>query len=155
MIQKHKYQIDSNAPIIPGQSAGGFSLGLKKSEIENHVLDSFEFREIYNKNLPDFPPLHEYRTENIVLHFEKDTLTQIGLINNYKGRLDSNLGLGDLVKDFEVVYGKMIEGEEDELIFTGLSGLCFEVEFTDCNSDNWMYLLLTRPVTEIYIFKNK
>ncbi len=152
MIQNKKYQIDLNVPIIPGQSAGGFSLGLNKADIDKQILDSFEFREIYNKYLPDFPPLHVYSTEDLVLHFSKDKLVQIGVTRNYKGKLVINLGLGDLVKDFEVTYGQMIEGDEDELVFTNLKGLCFEVDYTDCNSDNWMTLIPNRPVTEIYIF---
>lgn len=152
MIQNKKYQIDLNALIIPGQSAGGFSLGLKRDDIEKQILDSFEFSEIYNKYLPDFPPLLEYQTEDLILHFDKDELTQIGMIKNYKGKLESNLGLGDLLKDFEVASGQMIEGDEDELIFTNLKGLCFEVDFTDFNSNNWMTLIHNRLVTEIYIF---
>lgn len=154
MIFKNIYKIDENAPIIPGKSAAGFTLGIKKSDIDKQVLDLFEFIEIYNKYLPECPPLHEYRTKDLILHFYENKLTQIGLIGNYKGKLDDNLGLGDLVKDFELKYGDLTEGDEEELVFSNLKGLCFEVDNSKYNSDNWTIEIPKLPIKEIYIYKN-
>lgn len=153
MIFKNKYKIDLNAAIIAGKSAAGFILGINKEDIDKQVLISFEFIEIYNKYLPDYPPLNEYRTKDVILHFHENKLTQIGLIGNYNGKLDNNLGLGDLVRDFEVVYGNLKEGDEEELVFSNLKGLCFEVDNKKYNSDNWTTEIPRLPVTEIYIYK--
>lgn len=152
ILNDKKHQIDLNAKIVPGQSAAGFTLGTKKNDIEKQVLDSFEFIEIHSKHSSNFPPLHEYRTTSLILHFNQDLLTQIRLIGNYKGKLEANLGLGDLVKDFELHYGQMTEGDEDELIFTNLKGMCFEVDDSKYNSDNWKSEIPNLPVTEIFIF---
>ena len=153
ILKDNNYQIDLNAEIVPGQSAAGFSLGTEKNDIEKQVLDSFEFIEIHSKYSPNSPPLHEYRTADLILHFNQDLLTQIRLIGYYKGKLKSNLGLGDLVKDFELHYGQMTEGDEDELIFTNLKGMCYEVDDSKYNSDNWKSEIPSLPVTEIYIFE--
>jgi hypothetical protein len=147
-----KYQIDLNAEIIPYKSAGGFELGIMKNDIDKKELAKFEYNEIINKYLPEHPPLIEYKTEDIILHFYENKLNQIGLIGNYAGKLKSNLGLGDLVKDFEKVYGLMTEGDEEELIFANLNGLCFEVDNEKYNSDNWRTAIPNLPVTEIYIY---
>lgn len=152
MFQNSYYQIDLNAPIVPGHSAAGFTIGMMIRDIDAEVLGSFRFTEKINKYISDLPPLHEYSTDDIILYFNRDKLTQIGLMGNYKGKLETNLGLGDMVRDFEKKHGAMKQGGEDELSFANLKGLCFEVDYSKYNSGNWKTAIPNLPVTEIYIF---
>ena len=121
------------------------------SDIDKRVLNKFKYRENYNEYVPNQPPLIEYRTDEIVLHFYDNKLNQIGLIGNYNGKLESNLGLGDLVESFEKYYGNMKVGDEDELVFTNLKGLCFEVDNKKINSDNWETLVPKLPLKDIVV----
>jgi len=149
-----KYKIDLNAPIIPGHGAAGLTLGIKKSEIDKYDLDSFKSKEIVNEYVLTKDKSFEYWTNDIVLFFTNNELTQICLTGNYKGKLDSDLGLGDLVKDFEKIYGQFEEGIEDELIYSNLKGLCFECDYSKFKSDNLRDISFL-PVAEIYIFKDE
>ncbi len=150
--KRKKLDIDLNAEIIPHLSARVLELGILITDIEQQLLDKFDNKEIYNKYLPDFPPLIEYSTNDIILHFYENKLNQIGLIGNYQGKLKSNLGLGDLVRNFEKHYGRITEGDEEQLVFENLKGLCFEVDNEKYNSNNWKTIIPELPVTEIYIY---
>ena len=144
--------INLKAEIRPHKGAGGFVLGTMISEIKKEVLSQFERKEIHNKYLPNHPPLIEYTTKEIILHFYENKLNQIGMIGNYAGKLHPNLGIGSIVSQFEKHYGKMIEGDEDELKFSNLNGLCFEVDSQLYNSDNWRTVVPNLPVSQIYVF---
>ena len=128
-----KIIIDFDGEIIPGHGAAGLVLGTNRIEIDKRLLDS----------------------DDITLHFEEDMLTQIGVTGDYKGKLISNLGLGDLVSDFEKVYGPMIEGDEDELTFKNIKGFWFDVDDSKYNSYNWWTEIPKLPVTHIYVFKTR
>src|SRR5690606_10872348 len=114
-------QIDFLAPIIPGKSAGGFELGMKKDEINNKVIESFAREVIKNKYVPDIS-LTRFSSKDLILFFTNGILDQIGVVGNYKGKLESGLGLGNYVHEFEKIYGQITEGTEDELIFSNLEG---------------------------------
>jgi len=145
-------KIDLNAPVVPGKSAAGFSLGIQKNDVSKEDLDLFTVTEIVNEYVKG-PPLYKYYTDEVVLFFEQDQLMQIGLFNNYKGTVYNDFGLGSVVKDFETVFGDIVEGDEDQLIFSNLKGLCFEVDSSTYSSTNWKIEIPKQKVTEIYIYE--
>ena len=145
-------KIDLNAPIVAGKSAAGFMLGMQKNDVSREVLDLFTVTEIINEYVKG-TPLYKYYTDEVILFFEQDQLTQIGLFNNYKGTVCNELGLGSMVKDFEAAFGDMVEGDEDQLIFTNLKGLCIEVDSSAYTSANWKIEIPRQKVTEIYIYE--
>ncbi len=101
MDDKILNNLDINAQIIPGYAAAGLILGMKIELIKKQLLDSLQHKVIDNKFVINSTPIHEYRNTDTVLYFSNDILVQIGLIGNYKGKLDCRLGLGDLARDFE------------------------------------------------------
>jgi|GEM_PF-3540097 hypothetical protein len=135
-------QLDLSAPIIPGVSAAGYTLGSSLNELT--ALQTFELK-TYLKTC------REYHSENVILFLENSTLKQICVRGNYKGTLSSNLGIGDCVKDFEKLYGPVHEGPEDELIFQNLKGLCFEVN-GNFDWKNWLVTIKDQSITDIYVF---
>ncbi len=145
-------KIDLNAPIVAGKSAAGFMLGMQKNDVSKEVLNLFTVTEIINEYVKDLS-LYKYYTDEVILFFEQDQLTQIGLFNNYKGTIHNELGLGSVVRDFETVFGDMVEGDEDQLVFSNLKGLCFEVDASTYTSANWKVEIPKQKVTEIYIYE--
>lgn len=146
------HRIDLNAPIVAGKSAAGFMLGMHKNNLSKEVLNLFTVTEIVNEHVKDLS-LYKYYTEEVTLFFKDDKLSQIGLFNNYKGTVYNELGLGSVVKDFETVFGDMVEGDEDQLVFSNLKGLCFEVDSSTYTSANWKVEIPKQKVTEIYIYE--
>ncbi len=137
------YKIDLKATIIPGKSAAGFELGIKKESLSKELIEKFVANDLGNT----------LSSSNVILYFQKNILTQIAVKRNYQGKLESGLGLNDLVKTFSKAYGKFIEGYEDQLIFENLGGLCFEVDETKYSSENWTFKIPSLPIKELYIYK--
>jgi len=146
------HKIDLNAHIVAGKSAAGFMLGMQKNDVSKEVLNLFTVTEIVNEYVKNLS-LYKYYTDEVILFFEQDQLTQIGLLNNYKGTVYNELGLGSVVKDFETVFGDMVEGDEDQLVFSNLKGLCFEVDSSTYTNANWKVEIPKQKVTEIYIYE--
>lgn len=57
------------------------------------------------------------------------------------------------IESIEAVFGDMVEGDEDQLIFSNLKGLCFEVDSSTYTSANWKVEIPKQQVTEIYIYE--
>jgi len=121
-----KYNI--NAMIVPDKSAGGFTLGISKTEIEKNELELFKYRLIKDYYLPEYPPIHKYYTNEIALDFVENKLTQIWLFKGYNGKLECGLGIGDYIKDFENQYGEIKERYENNFVFSNLEGMYFNLE---------------------------
>lgn len=125
---------------------------MHKSDIEEDSVDLFE-REEQSSFWVDGPPRHsKWINEHIVLWFTNDILSQIGLTYGYTGKLSSGLGIGDLVSEFEAIYGGMYEGDEDELEFQNLPGLCFDVDYQGISEANWREIIPGRPVKWLHLF---
>jgi hypothetical protein len=146
--------LNLTAKIIPGESAGGFTIGMKIDNIPAEKLSYFEV-----KNMLKFSEIVEnhrrFISDNLVLYTTDNIITQIGVFGNYLGKTDEDLGIGNLVVEFEKVYGRLSEGEEDELVFSNLKGLCFEPEYSNFDSNiDWRIAISHLKVGAIFIYKD-
>jgi hypothetical protein len=83
-MRKHK-TLDLNAPIIPGKSAAGLTLG---DSIETINLENF-VEEIRKPSLTPTPPetwTCVYFGDDLILFFKNNILNQIGVQGSYTGK---------------------------------------------------------------------
>lgn len=120
-----KYKLDLHAKVQPEKSAGGFPLGINIDEIDSSDLDLFNFEQIKDYYLPEYPPINKYITNIITLDFVENILAQIWINKGYNGKLECGLGLRDYIGDFEKIYGKVVERFENHYEFSNLNGLFF------------------------------
>src|SRR5688500_16986674 len=132
----YRCMIDSTAPIIPGKSAAGLTLGLDINE----VLDAAPFR--FNvESLPDGPVI--YRSEMVDLWVKENKIVQIMVHGPYQGKLRNQIGLGSFLEDVKNRIGPVELDDEDNLVIQELKGLSLEVNPDSPNSE----------VEEIYVFE--
>lgn len=122
---------DLNAPIIPGNSAVGLQLGMKKENINPNDLESFNSSRTKFINMHGEVELYFY--EHFDLVFDENRLIEIELFNEYKGKLPCQVGLGDDVKDLEKAYGRweLSIPLGDRFAFPNLKGFTFAPKGAD------------------------
>ena len=95
--------LNLKAPLVPGQSAGGFVIGthlaLYAADIQQFVHTSKEGEDISTYLYSKF--YIQYRwADNILVSFNlvSGQLTSIGVLSNYKGLLWNKIGIGMTIK---------------------------------------------------------
>jgi hypothetical protein len=147
-----KTQTDLDAPIIPGETAAGLQLGISISDIDSNSLAELT-HEVKTGGFYDNASTSDiYYSKDIYLRFVGGHLQTIGVMSAYRGTIAQGLGIGAGVSDFEHVYGRLVEGSEDELTFERVNGrLWLEVEETGLNSENWKQVVPSRKVRALYV----
>lgn len=145
------HAIDLRAPIVPGKSAAGFTLGTSIHSIDPAVLRGFHYEEVKNDFLKPEDRAKKYIQHDVVLYFERDTLTQIAVMRNYVGKIEGKLGIGRTVSEFEELFGGVKGDDEGNMVFSNLRGLCFECNQGD-RSEHWEEEIRAMKVEEIYVF---
>ncbi len=149
---KKYYTINLNAPIVPGKSAAGFRLGILRSEIDKEVMKQFRYQEVKNDYLEAADRTKKYLTDDVILWFEHDTLTQITVMGNYKGLAAKSVGIGNTLGDFEIPFGDVRHDREvSAFVFGNLDGMCVESEDGDVNETR-TDILRGKVVKAIYIY---
>lgn len=140
--------MNTDAPIVPGESAAGIQLGAPIEGLLNAHKNSFSFGEVVR---PSFPALitTRYRSEMVDLWVRDGIVDQIMVHNGYRGKLMDKIGLGSTIADVEMYIGPVEEDEEDNLMIRDLPGLFFEIEgyFPDFTDPAIRFA----PIKEIYV----
>jgi hypothetical protein len=112
--------IDIDAPIVPGKSAAGFSIGSLVSD----QLPAIRPQSTTNQSK------HETHDLGIVKVWANgDVVYQIGVYSGYRGALPSGVGIGSTIADVEDFFGSLVqEDDEDNLVVPDSLGWCFETE---------------------------
>jgi hypothetical protein len=132
-----------DAPIVPGKSAAGVSIGDSIEDILQRAKPS---------TITDWSQGKHYQFGSVNLWVNnKGKIKQIGLYPGYTGQIAKRIGIGSKISDIITSLGAVVEDEEDNLVVHGLPGWCFE-------SSEWHSPERTIPdpsasVIEIFIFE--
>ncbi|MDC3250178.1 hypothetical protein OAU52_00955 [bacterium] len=138
-------KIDNNAPIIPGISAAGISIGQTIHEILKSNSD-FELDTIADTSL--------YNFENICLWVVGERVTQISIFNEYQGQINKQIGINSTIEDVQKEMGPISEDEDDNFITAKVPGWCFETDDWNTDSDEPEFEKnLDIEISEIFIQK--
>ena len=131
-----------DAPIVPGKSAAGVSIG---DNIEDILLQAKPF------TITDLSQEKRYQFGSVSLWANNEgKIKQIGLYPGYRGKIAESIGVGSTISEIITSLGAVVEDEEDNLVVDGSPGWCFD-------SSGWQSLQSGVPdtsatVSEIYIF---
>ena len=137
------YTLKLDAPIVPGHSAAGISLG---DDIRNILLQATPF------TIRDWSQGKCYQFGSVIVWANiEGKVQQIGLFPGYTGKIAETIGIGSTMGEIIASLGVVVEDEEDNLVIQGVSGLCFE-------SSEWLLSKSTTldpsaRVTDIFIFE--
>ena len=110
---------DLNAPIIPGESAAGVSVGQPVDDIlATETPDAVV--ELHGCTRFEFGPVR--------LWVRDGKVSQVGVYAGYHGRLRQGIGVGSTLGQVQSTLGRVVEDEEDNLVVEGMPGWCFETE---------------------------
>ncbi len=122
--------LDLDAPIVPGQSAGGYHIGQAIGDILRTGINHLS-QEIIRDTRGKPSGSSVYRSETVDLWVHDDGLIrQIGLHGAYRGKLFGRIVLGMTIDDLERLVGPCYEDDEDCLRIFGIPGLCFETTWS-------------------------
>ena len=112
--------LDLGAPIEPGRSAAGLSIG-------DSIAGLSEAVESTPKQLGNGEVLFEFSP--VSLWVSDGVIRQIGVRQGYSGRIfGTTIGLGASLQDVQDAFGVVTEDEEDNLVVAEMPGLSFETE---------------------------
>jgi hypothetical protein len=117
--------IDPTAPIVPGVGAAGFLLG---ADVLRTVAECGVFAEPEEIVSPWVPgPNHvRYHSAIVDLWAYEGRITQIGIHGSYEGQLLGRIGIGSTLGDAQRLIGRVVEDDEDNLVFADLRGVCLD-----------------------------
>ncbi len=117
--------IDERAPIIPGVSAAGISVGADIRDIVTRVPASACEQLSQKSSLHRFRSVRVWSSEGII--------DQIGVGDGYLGTLfEGAIHLGSTIAEVEEFFGRSpVEDDEDMLVVPGSQGWCFETTAWD------------------------
>jgi len=112
--------IDNSAPIVPGKSAAGISIG----GLVKEMLTTATTRSTTNLSSGERHDLGE-----IKVWAKHGVITQIGVYSGYLGVLEPGVRIGSTIAEVEECFGCSVEeDEEDNLVVPNSPGWCFETE---------------------------
>lgn len=130
-----------NGDICPGKSVADLTLGMSYQQVCKMFSDNCPIDSSYSVKV--------IKLDNAKLWFDKnDTLYQIGVEGDFRGKYKNAIGLGSTLKDVKNLVGNYVnvydtyEMEVDK-------GICFELE----DIDEWDEL--EAPIDHIYVFRVK
>jgi hypothetical protein len=144
---------DLDAPIIPGQSAGGIVVGSRIEAVLRDAGELFTPEPVASPFIPESERCTRYRSPAIDLWVKDGIVTQVGVHDGYRGKLSGAVGIGSTVGDLEDCIGAWDEDREDELVILGVPGLIFDMasECPAClRAAGQPYRHV--PITEFYAF---
>jgi hypothetical protein len=112
--------IDIDAPIVPGKSAAGLSIGGLVSELLVTVRPR-STTTLSSGERHDLGAIRVWAKEGVI--------TQIGVYSGCWGVLQPGIRIGSTIADVEDSFGSSVqEDEEDNLVVPDSPGWCFETE---------------------------
>ena len=132
-----------DAPILPGQSAAGVSLGDSIKDILPQAVPLA---------IKDLPPGRRYQFGSVTLWVnDSGNIQQIGLYTGYRGKINQLIGIGSTIGEITTLLGNVIEDEQDNLEVEGFPGWCFES--SPWHSPQQVVPDLDASITQIFIFE--
>jgi len=116
--------------IIPGKSIAQFQLGWTFDELVAHLPTGY--------NIEDYVPGKKIIYKNFRFWIDKITQTveQISVTGNFKGKFANKIGIGSSLADIEKQIGQWDE-DLDVYILPNHKGICFELADNGIN-DEWI-----------------
>jgi hypothetical protein len=112
--------IDVEAPIVPGKSAAGISIGGLVSELVATAPTP------PRKNLSG---AETHDLGSVRVWADHGVITQICVYSGYRGVLEPGVRIGSTLADVEESFGCSVEEDEaDNLVVPNSPGWCFETE---------------------------
>jgi hypothetical protein len=132
-----------DAPILPGKSAAGVSIG-------DYIGDIL--RQAVPLAINDLPTGRRYQLGSVTLWVNKTgNIQQIGLYAGYTGKINQSIGIGSSIREITTLFGNVIEDEQDNLEVEGFPGWCFES--SPWPSPQQVAPDLDASITQIFIFE--
>jgi hypothetical protein len=112
--------IDDTAPIVPGQSAAGISVGgLVRKFLATAPMASTT--KLSSGERHDLGIVKVWANDGVI--------TQIGVYSGYEGVLKSGIRIGSTIAEVEEYFACSVEEDEDDnLVVPNSPGWCFETE---------------------------
>jgi hypothetical protein len=112
--------IDSNAPIVPGKSAAGISIGDGISELLA-TAPTLSRAKLSGTETYDLGAIKVWADDGVI--------TQICVCSGYGGVLEPGIRIGSTIAEVEKGFGRsVVEDDEDNLVVPDSPGWCFETE---------------------------
>lgn len=112
--------VDLNAPIVPGQSAAGVSIGDSVTELLATIRPR-STRKLWSGESHDLGEIRVWAKKGVV--------TQIGVYAGYRGILQPSIHIGSSIAEVEDSFGCSVqEDEDDNLVVPSSPGWCFVTE---------------------------
>lgn len=112
--------IDHEAPIVPGKSAAGISIGGLVSELIA-TAPTRSMTKLSSGETHDLGAIKVWANDGVI--------TQIGVYSGYRGVLEPGVRIGSTLADVEERFGCSVEEDEaDNLVVPNSPGWCFETE---------------------------
>ncbi len=137
-------KIDNKGKIINNSLLAGILICSNIKDIEDEPLNIVKLK---NQEI--------YVFENVKLWVQNGKIIQIGVYNEYQGKMKKSIGLGNSFGELKSLYGKVVEDDEDNLVVENLPGIIFETydlwkgipgnKLVDDNLDS--------IITEIFVYK--
>ncbi len=150
--------LERDAPILPGEAAGGCHLGQSIEELRAWAGEWVRTEPILDyRHQPS--GLTRYRSEAVDLWVTPEgRIKQIGVHGPYRGTLFGRIRLGMSIDDIERLVAPCAEHSEDNLSIRGVRGLAFDVEWRPAHFiaedlDFQLPELRFSPLTWFFIFE--
>ena len=112
--------IDLDAPIVPGRSAAGVSVGCAVSELLSTV-GAHSTTKLCGEERHDFGAVKIWAKEGVI--------SQVGVYSGYRGILQPGVQVGSTISEVEKSFACSVqENEEDNLVVPTSPGWCFETQ---------------------------
>lgn len=106
------------APIVPGRSVAGFSIGQQFCTLVEKGASRITLRD--GTERIDFGAVQIWIRDGVIV--------QIGVGYGYTGKVFEQFGIGSTLSQVESMCGPVSKDDEDNLIVAGSDGWCFETE---------------------------
>ena len=128
-----------DAPIVPGKSAAGVSIG---DSIEDILMQLKPF------TITELPQEKRYHFGSVNLWVNNEgKVKKIGLYPGYRGKIKNFIGIGSKISEVLESLGTVVIDEEDNLVVHGLPGWCFE-------SSEWHSPQQLRPIHQARLVRS-
>lgn len=121
--------LDLDAPIVPGQSAAGYHIGMSIDEVLQEEKALFQPHPVLDYRKQPTGRVY-YASDHVYLWVDAQGLIySIGVGNGYRGKLFEKIGLGMTIDDIERLVGPVALHRWDWLSIFGVWGFDFDIDW--------------------------
>lgn len=139
--------MDISSPIIPGQSAGGITLGTAAATIP--AIADGRLRQSYfaSPNLPDGFVIR-YRSAALEVWESGGAITRIIVREGYTGLIEETIGIGSTLAELEENAGTLEMDDDGTITLPDIPGISFTIDMAGADQEDPG----ESPITAIAIF---